>query len=307
MTHPHSPWIDTPARIGLIILTALVVAGMCPLFFLVNQVIPPAVLRVAGAIALGLVAGFTSRLFLTGRSQLLRLLSAVVASACGLFLIHHLTSGFMGLALQPRWYGAPDWFALVQWLLCSASAWLVIQAKRTPKKLSQKPRPVSKQQSSEKRSKPAFHSSPARITAKAPLSIQHWLPIPLIRQSMQRWAQTSLKLVKKWHTSSLDVLKNFSRYTSHGVLRLKDIVPLGQNRPRKPIRLRKNKTGNKYSPITQTQVRLVGKQENRCPYCLELVEKNDPRGVKICPVCRTYHHADCWVVTGTCQVPHHHE
>jgi hypothetical protein len=26
--------------------------------------------------------------------------------------------------------------------------------------------------------------------------------------------------------------------------------------------------------------------------------------VKVCPVCKTRHHADCWSVTGTCQVPH---
>jgi hypothetical protein len=28
--------------------------------------------------------------------------------------------------------------------------------------------------------------------------------------------------------------------------------------------------------------------------------------VKVCPICHTHHHADCWEVTGTCQVPHMH-
>jgi hypothetical protein len=54
-------------------------------------------------------------------------------------------------------------------------------------------------------------------------------------------------------------------------------------------------------------VRLVGATEHRCPYCLEVVVRNDPRGVKICPICHTHHHADCWAVTGTCQVPHQYE
>lgn len=43
---------------------------------------------------------------------------------------------------------------------------------------------------------------------------------------------------------------------------------------------------------------------HRCPYCLEEVKPNDPRGVKKCDVCNTLHHADCWEVTGFCQVPH---
>jgi ribosomal protein L37AE/L43A len=45
-------------------------------------------------------------------------------------------------------------------------------------------------------------------------------------------------------------------------------------------------------------------EAHRCPYCLEEVKQNDPRGVKRCEVCNTLHHADCWDVTGTCQVPH---
>ncbi len=54
----------------------------------------------------------------------------------------------------------------------------------------------------------------------------------------------------------------------------------------------------------EEHVHLAGVVEHRCPYCLEVVEKNDQRGVRVCPVCGTRHHADCWAVTGTCQVPH---
>jgi ribosomal protein L37AE/L43A len=58
---------------------------------------------------------------------------------------------------------------------------------------------------------------------------------------------------------------------------------------------------------TASGIHLIGKEEHRCPYCLEEVTSNDARGVKICPICHTYHHADCWAVTGACQVPHYHE
>ena len=45
-------------------------------------------------------------------------------------------------------------------------------------------------------------------------------------------------------------------------------------------------------------------EEHRCPYCLEPVKRNDPRGVVECQVCHTLHHKDCWDITGNCQVPH---
>ncbi len=51
-------------------------------------------------------------------------------------------------------------------------------------------------------------------------------------------------------------------------------------------------------------VRLTGAEQHRCPYCLEPVKSNDPRGVTVCPICKTWHHSDCWSLTGMCQVPH---
>jgi ribosomal protein L37AE/L43A len=51
-------------------------------------------------------------------------------------------------------------------------------------------------------------------------------------------------------------------------------------------------------------VLLSGEEEHVCPYCLEEVVKNDRRGVKVCKVCKTWHHGDCWAITGVCQVPH---
>ena len=51
-------------------------------------------------------------------------------------------------------------------------------------------------------------------------------------------------------------------------------------------------------------IKLVGRVQHSCPYCLEEIIKNDPRGVRVCPDCKTKHHADCWAMTGMCQVPH---
>jgi len=54
-------------------------------------------------------------------------------------------------------------------------------------------------------------------------------------------------------------------------------------------------------------IRFTGSGEDRCPYCLDVVMENDRRGVTTCPVCHTRHHAECWAVTGTCQMPHLYE
>jgi ribosomal protein L37AE/L43A len=51
-------------------------------------------------------------------------------------------------------------------------------------------------------------------------------------------------------------------------------------------------------------IALTSAEEHVCPYCLEEVKNRDPRGVKVCKVCKTWHHGDCWAVTGVCQVPH---
>ncbi len=54
-------------------------------------------------------------------------------------------------------------------------------------------------------------------------------------------------------------------------------------------------------------IQIATQEQHRCPYCLEAVDPHDPGGVRVCSICHTMHHADCWEVTGTCQVPHYHE
>jgi ribosomal protein L37AE/L43A len=65
--------------------------------------------------------------------------------------------------------------------------------------------------------------------------------------------------------------------------------------PAMPKRRKRNK---------KARVQLALVEEHRCPYCFDTVTRKDSRGVKECPVCHTLHHADCWDVTGSCQVPH---
>lgn len=71
--------------------------------------------------------------------------------------------------------------------------------------------------------------------------------------------------------------------------------------PRRLQTAQKDPAAERLSPV-----RLLGEEEHRCPFCLELVEPDDTRGMVECPICHTRHHADCWAVTGACQVPHYH-
>lgn len=52
------------------------------------------------------------------------------------------------------------------------------------------------------------------------------------------------------------------------------------------------------------KTRVIAAEEERCPYCLDVVSPGDPRGIIVCEVCGTPHHGDCWEVAGKCQVPH---
>ena len=56
-----------------------------------------------------------------------------------------------------------------------------------------------------------------------------------------------------------------------------------------------------------SDVKLVGEEEHVCPYCLEEVLKGDLRGIVVCPECGTWHHQDCWNLTGSCGVAHRNE
>jgi hypothetical protein len=56
--------------------------------------------------------------------------------------------------------------------------------------------------------------------------------------------------------------------------------------------------------LHRPHVQIAVVEDHRCPYCLEPVKRSDPGGVKECEVCHTLHHADCWDITGVCQVPH---
>jgi len=75
---------------------------------------------------------------------------------------------------------------------------------------------------------------------------------------------------------------------------------------KKPL-IKKIKLPRIRSRHKNNDVKLMGEEQHVCPYCLEEVLKNDSRGVVVCPECGTWHHQDCWDVTGACGVAHRNE
>ncbi|HOJ01592.1 MAG TPA: RING finger protein [Anaerolineaceae bacterium] len=107
-------------------------------------------------------------------------------------------------------------------------------------------------------------------------------------------ALTKRKVIRKTGTQK-KVITNSSPKQSSQALRVKST----------------KKSSAKRAPTTRMwsrkKVKLTGTEDHHCPYCLEEVHKNDPRGVMICPDCGTWHHRDCWEITGSCQIAHKHE
>jgi hypothetical protein len=90
-------------------------------------------------------------------------------------------------------------------------------------------------------------------------------------------------------------------------------APEKQNKP-VPAARDARPSGNRFRGILRffqragrdAEIRLIGAEKYKCPYCLQPIEARDPRGVVVCPICHTRHHKDCWDITGMCQVPHYH-
>jgi len=119
-------------------------------------------------------------------------------------------------------------------------------------------------------------------------------------------AKASPFWVSRWallQTKTRDLWKNGQAAQQHMRKRLTPKT----GSPKARVKDRRARTKTTRRRRQSESVRLVGVAEHRCPYCLELVEDNDVRGIRVCPICHTHHHADCWAETGVCQVPHQND
>lgn len=254
-------------RLTVIVLFSVICGVILALLFLVNQQIPPVALKFTVLMALGLADGFMSRRLLVGRNGLLQFLSAIFALLITLDLLSLITHGFLGLNLL---HGAAPVNALdtaLQLIVPITGIWLALRAWRGQHR--------------------QVLVEPREFIEPEVVPVQPSRPVRRPRV-------------------------NFSSLSANLNRRLSSAISWGQQalRPTPGVRTRKKVHRATRRPSYRgrgSEIALSMEEKHVCPYCLEPVVKRDPRGVKICKVCKTWHHADCWAITGVCQVPHQYE
>jgi hypothetical protein len=241
-----------------------------PIFFF-NRLLHSQVIACAALIAIGTFSALLTRRLMAKYSLFLRILyPALVVIICVLG-INWITSGQAGFGfMHDPLYGSP-WLGTIPLAMGFTALTLTQLAWRKRRKTKKK------KKLSSSRSSPIAQSA---------------TPSTEYRTRQQPASPTS---------RPESIIPAGIQATSSG----QAAATISQRRPdtaraqgsRQNLKIAKRKTKNNH-------LRLVGSEEHRCPYCLEVVHRNDPRGVVICDICHAYHHKDCWDITGRCQVPH---
>jgi nitrate/TMAO reductase-like tetraheme cytochrome c subunit len=129
-------------------------------------------------------------------------------------------------------------------------------------------------------------------------SLEH----PHTRKSVQlpRFKTPRFHLPESWTSHPNGIARPKAR---KGIKAKERPIPM-VNRVVIPKPIKSTRAKHRRSISSKPEVQFSVYEEHRCPYCLDEVKRNDPRGVKECEVCHSLHHADCWNITGMCQVPH---
>jgi hypothetical protein len=233
-----------------------------------QQLFNPIVIRVLIILSLGLVTGLLSRLFFRKWPVLLRMFIPLFTIGLALLVLDGTDPKNYALVFIDRQpWSQPVWIDLVQIGLGYVMSLLALFIGR--------------------------RGSPRRIA------------VPADRRT------TTPRVKAKSKTRKRLLVFNFRKKGQRKKIVKKEVHKAEQKR----IRSRQSLGGFHLSNLTVLKsrhvrtrdVKLLGETEHRCPYCLELVKKNDARGVVICPECKTWHHKDCWDITGSCQVAHRHD
>jgi hypothetical protein len=221
--------------------------------------------------ALGLAAGFSARFLLAGRVPTLKYFSGLVALLIALAMLNVASQGFVGLDILQLYPAATTWDGGLSFAISAAAAWLALHAWARPRRVLVEPR-----------------AAPPHIPTPAPAPRINPSPRPAPRTAPHP------------RGTSPSLINSFNAWRARAGAQLARLLPA----PGSSGTSRRRKTASPRPARRQKAVHLSGTTEHMCPYCLEPVAKNDRRGVKICKVCKTWHHADCWAITGVCQVPH---
>lgn len=237
------------------------------------------------ALMISLAASLGARFLFYKRNWFVRLLTAWASLILGLFLLGIITNWKMGIGPVEFWRRTYDWIEIAQLgggmfvALLGLGAWwrgpvAAPVARKSNRSSKRRPTPPAREGSPRRQQPaPSVRSEPPRLA-----------PTPAVRSSSHRNV-VQLKVAKQ--------ARAITRSAPHA-----EKVVVGRlTKTVRPARLRKLFQRKR-------EMQISTHEEHRCPYCLEDVKRNDPRGVKECSICHTLHHGDCWDITGMCQVPH---
>ena len=161
-----------------------------------------------------------------------------------------------------------------------------------------KKRRIKTKTSSKQKKEPAFSEKWKVFTYQAnPVNWGIWKRTKIIKKA------PSKKPVRVSSHPSTNSVHLSSNRKSPANLKTKLATTKQTGSTQKKIRM----PGNLFGSKVNHDVKLSGEEEHVCPYCLEEVKKGDPRGVVVCQECGTWHHEDCWNLTGSCGVAHRNE
>ena len=272
----------------LLVLTIGVGSGYLVLFYLVpTSQISDLLIRVMILVVIGITVGLVIRFAFGGRFLFLKLLYGMIGSLLSVAIIDYFFPSTYRLIEKELLFHTPtigEYTQMGSLLVLTLFTGLVGKKK---KKKTPAAQPVRK----------------PTIT----LADRYHVMIAPITNTFDKWhtslSSLSIKtikqdppVVKKRSSQSKSSTTHISKPQSTVKVKTKKETASVKKKP--PVRRVRKKDEN---------VKLVGSEDHRCPYCLEEVFKNDPRGIVICPDCGTWHHRDCWEITGSCQIAHKHE
>ncbi|HEX2698384.1 MAG TPA: hypothetical protein VHM28_11810 [Anaerolineales bacterium] len=271
----------------LILMLLLVVAIALGLVILSRQNVnvPLQFFNILEDVTIGLIAGAGSRYLLRDRSGLIRGLASAAMAVIGLGVLGYYSDGKSGLDLVKFLRSSVDWPRLTNAI--TAAHWNNLSG--------------------------SFHF---------PHFPMNWLNVAHLLIA----TDVSWMAIRAWSSRSSSVYVGGSAYqitprTSSTRASVPSVASYPQvhspsssgSRSRvkrkkagiKPMRAPVSSRSKRWNPLRRgREVQLAVYEEHRCPYCLEPVKRNDPRGTVECEVCHALHHKDCWDITGICQVPH---
>ncbi len=259
--------------------------------------LPATWIKWLSVIFLGLFGGAIVRWLLDGRSLALKWLAALSSLAAGLWLSGWLTQGYLGFPWKPLPFSEVQTESLLAWGLAGVMAGFSLHIHRGTGGA------VKVKTKSKTLNGARLVSPPKKNAAKRKSGVRPAKPQPAVRlQTRRSHLKASVRKpglgLRAWLRHVRELGKRRFQFPWRNLVRSRRSIL------RKDAALHLN--GRKHTRPRASVVQLSAQVEHRCPYCLEEIRSDDPRGVKVCPVCHTRHHLDCWMVTGTCQVPHQH-